>query len=86
MTPTVLIHYNADGEQSFKIAGDVILVVVDDRSPHDRAYHYRTQTPLAEIIAIVGDDVGSSDDARHKVLAWKIERAAQGLPVLQGVK
>jgi hypothetical protein len=86
MTPTVLIHYNADGEQSFKIAGDVILIVVDDRSPHDRAYHYRTQTPLAEIIAIVGDDVGSSDDAKHKVLAWKIERAAQGLPALQEVK
>ena len=86
MTPTVLIHYDEAGEQSFKIAGDVILVVVDDRSPHDRAYHYRTQTPLAEIIAIVGDDVGSSDDAKHKALAWKIERAAQGLPALQEVK
>ena len=86
MTPTVLVHYNADGEQSFKIAGDVILIVVDDRSPHDRAYHYRTQTPLAEIIAIVGDDVGSSSDQQHAALAHKIERAAKGRPALSLVQ
>ena len=82
MTPTVLVHYNADGEPSFKIAGDVTLIIIDERTPHDRAYHYREQTPIAEILAIVGDEVGSSSDQQHAALAHKIERAAKGRPAL----
>ena len=82
MTPTVLVHYNADGEPSFKIAGDVTLIIIDERTPHDRAYHYREQTPIAEIMAIVGDEVGSSSDQQHAALAHKIERAAKGRPAL----
>ena len=86
MTPTVLVHYDKTGEASFKISGDVALIIVDEASPSDRAYRYQTQTPLAEIMAIVGEEIGTSDDARHKALTWKIERAAQGLPALQAVK
>ena len=82
MTPTVLVHYDAEGEQSFKIAGDVTLIIIDERTPHDRAYHYREQTPIAEIRAIIGDEVGSSSDQQHAALAHKIERAAKGRPAL----
>jgi hypothetical protein len=82
MTPTVLVHIDEDGEETYKISGDVTFVVVDERSPHDRAYQYRTQTPIADILAIIGDEVGSSSDPQHAALAHKIECAAKGLPAL----
>ncbi len=86
-TPTVIVHINADGEQTYHLRGDAELLIVDERTPHDRVYRYTTQSALCDIGRILGDDaIGSKGDTRHPALAAKIERAAEGKPVLSLVE
>ena len=81
--PTVIVHIDADGEQTYHLRGDAELLIVDDRAPHDRVYRYTTQSTLSDIGRILADDmIGSAADARHPALAAKIERAARGKPAL----
>ena len=80
MTPTVLIHIDHNGEPAHHMNGDVRFVIVDDRAPHDRAYRFTAQTPLAEIDAIIGGQIGSADDARHPAIAARIVAALAAKP------
>ena len=85
MTPTVLIHIDHNGEPAHHMNGDVRFVIVDERAPHDRAYRFTVQTPLAKIDAIIGDDIGSAADARYSAIAARVKTAIAGKPALSVV-
>lgn len=84
--PTVIAHFDLDGEISFFVNG-ARLIIIDDRAPDDRAYEWSTETPANEIEAMLGDvALGSKSDVRHPALANKVEAALDGRPMLSIVK
>lgn len=57
---TVIVHYDEQGKVSYRVEGDVRLLIVDERAPDDRVYEISDRLTPAEISAIVGNDIVGS--------------------------
>lgn len=72
--PIVAIVLDEDGTPSIRAAGDVTVVWVDERTPHDRVFETNLREPMDELRAFIGerDTWGCSGDERQKRLAIQI--------------
>lgn len=84
----VVVHFDADGEVNFYVAGDATrLLIVDERAPNDRVYEWLSRSSQEEIDHIIGEGaVGSSKDARHAAISARILAALDGQSHLRPVK
>lgn len=64
----VVVHFDRDGDCDFLASGDLRLIIVDERAPHDRAYEIKGRDDQSAIWEIIGDEekIGSCDDERHE--------------------
>jgi hypothetical protein len=86
--PTVIVHFDEQGELNYHVQGDVRMFIVDERAPDDRVYEWTPRATPEAIGAMLGPDpdIGSSGDARHAALAARIEAAQQGRAHLHAVE
>lgn len=78
-TPIVVVHLRENGDIECHLSGDVVVLYVDERFPHDRVYQMTEQTPREEIAALIGDSpVGSRQDVRHAAIKHHVERWLEG--------
>lgn len=79
--PTVIVHFDEDGEMNYSVAGEGIrLLIVDDRTPHDRVYEWLPRATPEQIAALIPADatIGHSRDERHAAFAHAIKAAQRG--------
>lgn len=81
--PLVAIVFDEDGNPAVRVSGDVTVVWVDERRPHDRVFETTHQEDMDELRAFVGDPNtwGRSGDARQKRL--EIQMANRTGPALK---
>lgn len=84
--PIVAIVFDEAGNVSVKASGDVTVVWVDERMPHDRVFETMQREPEAVMVAFLGDPDtwGRSGDDRQKRL--EIQMANRGGSALRIVK
>jgi hypothetical protein len=70
----VVVHFDRDGDCDFLASGDLRLIIVDERAPHDRAYEIKGRDDQSAIWEIIGDEekIGSCDDERHEAVAARV--------------
>lgn len=61
--PTVVVHFNESGWPTYYPTDGARLLVIDERTPDDRVYDFRSFVSHEELDQLVGDSrIGSSDD------------------------
>jgi hypothetical protein len=87
MKPTVVVHIDRDGSENYLACGDVRLLVIDERTPHDRVYEMSSRITQEQLDAIIGGSpVGSCADERHAAIAARINADIDGVSHLKVVK
>lgn len=79
--PTVIVHFDEDAEINYFVAGEGIrLLIVDDRTPHDRVYEWLTRATPEQMAALIPADttIGHSQDERHAAFSHAIKAAQRG--------
>jgi hypothetical protein len=69
--PIVLIHIHGDGryDVNYLVHGETRVLVVDERSPHDRVYEITRRVAAEQIEEVVGESpIGNQFDARHEAV------------------
>ena len=82
--PIVIMHYNESGWLDVLIDGEVTVLTVDDRMPHDRVYEHLMRDDRSVMEALAPQPWGNKDDDRHKATLTKIARMENGLTVIEG--
>lgn len=64
MTAYAIVHFDENGNLSFRHSADVVLLCIDERTPEDRVYCVDSVMSDAEVKALVGSDkIGHINDA-----------------------
>ena len=72
--PTCVVHYDADGDPTFIVCGNVRFLIVDERAPNDRIYSISNRVEAADLVALIGKGpVGHRGDARHAAVSARIQ-------------
>ena len=82
----MVIHYDQDGEVSYRVCGDSArLFIVDDRAPSDRVYEWLSRDSKSAVSEILGSEEswGSKLDGQHDQLSRRILHAAEGLSLVK---
>jgi len=82
--PTVVVHFDTQGNVDYQLHGDVDLFLVDDRVPFDRVYHYTLPSTPEEFSNLIpsGTEIGSCHDDCHKLIAERVKSLIEGRPHL----
>jgi hypothetical protein len=84
--PIVIVHFDERGDVSYLKSPGVRLLIVDERSPHDRVYDYLTESPESAFSPFLACDIGSSKDGRHDAIKRRLEAEDEGRSHLEPVK
>lgn len=82
MKPLVIMHYDESGWLNVMIDGDVTVLTVDDRVPHDRVYEHLCRDDRAAMEALAPPPWGNNQDDRHRATLTKLHRLQRGLRVV----
>lgn len=82
--PLVIMHYDSNGWLNVMIDGDVTVLTVDDRVPHDRVFEHLIRDDRAAMDALAPQPWGNNQDDRHKATLTKLARLQTGLTVVEG--
>jgi hypothetical protein len=88
LRPVAVVRWTDDGEMQLGIFGDgVRMLVIDERSPHDRLFEITHREPLRALDALVpaGSEIGHRDDDRHDAMVERMRSLFEGKPHLTAV-
>lgn len=83
-SPTAIVLFDAEGEQSYWATDGVRLLTIDERAPRDRVYEMNARITAGQVTALIGDDpIGNQHDERHAAIAARVNAAEDGKPHLR---
>ena len=80
----VVVHIDERGDLAYHAAGNVTLLIVDERAPSDRVYEFQSRTPRKKIAEIVGPEKDWGQPDEQKTI--KILRHTEGLNLVSDNK
>lgn len=84
---TAIVHFDAEGEQSYWSTDGVRLLTIDERAPGDRVYEMSGHITPDQLAAMIGDDpIGNQHDERHAAIAAFVTAAEAGTPHLRIIR
>ena len=81
-----VVQYDERGEVRFFITHGETMLIIDERTPHDRVFQItRTMHPDELALILRGSAVGSAKDERHAAVVARVEELFSGKPRLSVV-